>query len=248
MLARSSYRYESYRDRGIRGRRLRRALVLLIGLFILYMLVTTVFLKSVREDSIAMEPTLGPGNRVLASPILYGPRVDAFGWVLPGFSRPGRGDMVLVRPAYLQESRGIRRLVNPLLRFVTLEMVRSDDGGGWKSANQIKRIVGLPGDTVRVERFVAYVRPAGETRFVSEFELSSREYEITAPALPQGWAGDDPLGDAMGELTLGPDEYFVLGDNRERAIDSRHWGVLSERALKAKVIFRYWPPGRMGAL
>ena len=248
MIARSSYRYESYRDRGVRGRRVRRALLLLAAFFVLYMLVTTLFMKSVRQDSISMEPTLERGDRVLVSPIIYGPRMEAFNQVLPGIGEPRRGDLVLVRPAYLDEPRGFRRVVNPVVRFLTLEHVRTDDGPGWRSANQIKRIIALPGDTVRMERFVAYVRPAGEPRFFSEYELSGRPYEITAGSLPEGWVGEDPLGDSMREITLGANEYFVLGDNRERALDSRHWGSVSTRALKGRVIFRYWPPAQMGAL
>ncbi len=248
MLGRTAYRHESYRERTKRGRRLRRVALYLIGLFFTYMIATTVFLTSVRQDSNSMLPTVSAGDRLFVSPMLYGPRVRAFSWVLPGVSRPKRGDVVTLRPGYLHEASAGERLANPLVRFVTVENVRLDDGAAWRSANQIKRIVAMPGDTIRIERFVAYVRPEGENRFVSEFQLSEREYEITADPLPDGWKGDDPFGDAMPEMTLAEDQYFVLGDHRNQSVDSRHWGVVHERDFHGRVIFRYWPLRSLGSL
>jgi signal peptidase I len=248
MLGRTVHRYESYRERTKRGRRLRRVVLFILGLFLAYLIITFIFLMSVRQDSDSMMPTISAGDRLFVSPLLYGPRIRAFSWVLPGVSRPKRGDVVALRPGYLQAASGGERLANPIVRFVTVENVRLDDGEAWRSAYQVKRIVGLPGDTVRIERFVAYIRPEGESRFESEFQLSARRYEITAEPLPDGWRGDDPFGNALEEFTLGNDEYFVMGDHRNRSVDSRHWGIVNERDLHGRVIFRYWPLGVLGSI
>ena len=195
-----------------------------------------------------MAPTLEPGDRLMTSPLAYGPRIRAFGWILPGLSEPRRGDLVSLRPGFMEEASAVRRLANPLVRFTTVERVRLDDGADWRSAVQLKRIIGLPGDTVRMERFVVFVRPSGEDRFLSEFELAGRPYDVSTEGLPDGWRGEDPFGDAMDEIVLGPDEYFVVGDNRPLSIDSRHWGPVGEEAIHGRVIFRYWPLRQVGSL
>jgi signal peptidase I len=205
------------------------------------MVLSTVFLSSYRQDSDSMNPTLNAGDRVFVSPLLYGPRLDIVNWVLPGITEPRHGDLALVRPGYMRDMTGLQRVVNPFVRFGTLERVRTDDGDEWRSAFQVKRVIGLPGDTVRMERFVAYVRPAGESGWSSEFELSESEYDIVNESLPEGWQGDDIFGDAMSEVTLGPEEYFVLSDHRTRGVDSRYWGPIDEASLRGRVILRYWP-------
>ena len=247
MIARSSRRYETSRKRVPGGRRLRRALRFIVLFAVTYAILHTVFLQSIRADSATMQPSVEPGDRLMLSPLLYGPRIRIFGWTLPGFSPPARGDLVAVRPAFMDDVFFGRRLANPLVRFLSLERARLDDGESWRSVIQVKRIVGLPGDSIRVERFIAYVRPAGQDRFQSEFDLSPRPYELTTEGLPAGWHGEDPFGDSMSEILLGPDEYFVMGDNRPLSLESRHWGPIGPDDLHGRLFVRFWPLTRMGA-
>ena len=247
MAPRSSRGYAFYRERGSQGRRLRRFVTFVVLLMVSYLSVHTIFLQTIRQDSETMMPTLAPKDRLMISPIVYGPRIRAFSWILPGFTEPARGDLVAIRPGFMDEPSAIRRLANPLVRFATFERFRLDDGGQWRSAFQVKRIVGVPGDTVRMERFVVYVRPSDANRFLSETELAVRPYETTVAGLPEGWRGEDPFGDAMEEVVLGPSEYFVIGDNRALSVDSRHWGPITEHSIHGRVIFRYWPLRRAGS-
>jgi nickel-type superoxide dismutase maturation protease len=48
-------------------------------------------------------------------------------------------------------------------------------------------------------------------------------------------------GDRIGDRALGPDEYWILGDNEEASTDSRQFGSLSIRAIRGRVAVRYWP-------
>jgi signal peptidase I len=106
----------------------------------------------------------------------------------------------------------------------------------------------LPGDTVRIERFVAFVRPSGESEFISEFAVTDRQYTLSDGPRPQGWRSTDPFGGATAEITLAPDQYFVLADNRAEGFDSRHWGPVSKSDIYGRLWVRFWPVNRVNAL
>jgi len=89
----------------------------------------------------------------------------------------------------------------------------------------IKRIIGLPGENVQI---------AGNTVYIDGKPLSE-------PYLPDGlFYSDYPL------TVVGPDSYFVLGDNRPVSIDSRDpaVGCVSKDDLEGRAVFRFLPPAK----
>ena len=96
----------------------------------------------------------------------------------------------------------------------------------------IKRIIGLPGETVRIEDDVIYID--GEP-------LDESEYEVT---------GHTDAGLASEEITLAGDEFFVLGDNRENSDDSRiaDIGNVKRSDIEGKAWFVVSPWERFGFL
>lgn len=93
----------------------------------------------------------------------------------------------------------------------------------------IKRVVGRPGDTVQVKDGYLYVN--GE-----KYE----DPQWTEPILNAGVAED--------EVTVGEDEYFVVGDNRNNSSDSRDFGVVDKDRIMGKAVLRIWPIKKFGIL
>ena len=91
----------------------------------------------------------------------------------------------------------------------------------------VKRIVGLPDEEIRLEGGLVYLNGA-----LLE--------EIYPTILPR--EGDE----AVREWWTGPDEYFVMGDNRGSSQDSRSFGPVNRRLILGRVWFRYWPPRAWG--
>jgi signal peptidase I len=96
------------------------------------------------------------------------------------------------------------------------------------SKSYIKRIIGLPGDRVRIDRGQVIVndQPLWEDYVEPDFRD-----EVSMP-----------------EMAVKPDEYFVLGDHRNSSSDSRVWGTVPRKDIYGKAVFCYWPLSKMGRL
>ncbi len=92
----------------------------------------------------------------------------------------------------------------------------------------IKRVIGLPGETVAVQAGRVTINGTRlEEPYVLEF--------CTYPSCNGTWE-------------LGPDEYFVLGDNRSHSLDSHSFGPVQRSAIKGVARVRYWPPDELDIL
>ena len=94
----------------------------------------------------------------------------------------------------------------------------------------VKRVIGLPGENIQVKEGMVYIN--GE---LLEGEHYGKEIIM------------DP-GIAKDEITLGEDEYFVMGDNRNGSTDSREIGPIKREQIKGRAIFRIWPFKRFGTI
>ena len=106
----------------------------------------------------------------------------------------------------------------------------------------IKRVIGLPGETVQIQDGDIYIN--GKV-----LKESYGYEEIRNPGFASGTVtlGENP-GSASTELTLGADEYFVLGDNRNNSSDSREpsVGMISRDEIIGRAFLRIWPLSRIG--
>jgi signal peptidase I len=117
-----------------------------------------------------------------------------------------------------------------IYRFGIGEISRGDMVVFWfpmdPSKSYIKRVIGVPGDTVEVDDGVVIVN----NRRLEESYVSS-EYRDRQ---------------SMPPFEVEPDHYFVMGDHRSSSNDSRSWGPVPRRYIYGKAVFIYWPIDKMG--
>jgi signal peptidase I len=87
----------------------------------------------------------------------------------------------------------------------------------------VKRVVGLPGERLR---------------------LAAGRLEVDGAPVPEPYLAGPPTSAEL-ELELGPAQYLVLGDHRAASIDGRDFGPVGADALLGLVRFAYWPPRRL---
>lgn len=92
----------------------------------------------------------------------------------------------------------------------------------------VKRVIGLPGETIEIKAGQIWVTTADGDYFMLEEEYLKE--------VPNEFAG---VNNAIYPIPEG--EYFTLGDNRNSSNDSRYWGTVEEDRILAKVMFRYFP-------
>ncbi len=130
------------------------------------------------------------------------------GW----FSDPERGDVLVFHP--------------PGIGTVAQRNVRTE-----ASVTFIKRVVGLPGETVQG---------------LNDRVLICKAPRVACHVLHEPYASG--VTSDFGPITVPRGSYLMLGDNRQSSEDSRTWGPLPRRNIIGTAIVRYWPPHRFGIL
>ena len=98
-----------------------------------------------------------------------------------------------------------------------------------ESKTFLKRIIGIPGDTVKITDKVLYLngQKIKDENFTQRIDPGIIDGEIN----PR---------DNFGPITVPPDSYFVLGDNRDQSLDSRFWGFVMREKIMGRVSVIYW--------
>jgi signal peptidase I len=97
------------------------------------------------------------------------------------------------------------------------------------TTDYIKRVIGLPGERILIRDAKVYING----------------HQLIEPYLPEVWVTNTNWGGPSGEL-IPPNDYFVLGDNRNRSQDSRVFGFISRDRIDGRAWFRIWPLGHFG--
>lgn len=110
----------------------------------------------------------------------------------------------------------------------------------------IKRVIGLPGDTLETRAGRLYVNGRLlDEPYVHQTDgvrdPTNASGPIAGTTMRQPWSLEEPF-------TVGKDEYFVMGDNRTQSDDSREWGTVPAANIIGAAFLTYWPIGRLGSL
>ena len=112
----------------------------------------------------------------------------------------------------------------------------------------VKRLVALPGDTVRIKENQLYVKPSGGTEFLPIQKLAPRTEKLySGKGGYQGHLssmGDYRLYGVEEDYVVPRDHYFMLGDNSNFSLDSRFFGAVPRRNLVGRSWFIFWPFSR----
>jgi len=115
-------------------------------------------------------------------------------------------------------------------RFGLADIARGDMIVFWfpgdHSKSYVKRVIGIPGDTVAIEHGAVIVNGR----------------RLKEPYVPLEYRDTY----SMPARTVDADQYFVLGDHRNSSNDSRAWGMVPRDCIYGKAVFVYWPLDRMG--
>jgi signal peptidase I len=177
-------------------------------------LIQALLVKPYRIPSTSMVPTLEKGQRILVNRLA---------------THPGVGDVVVFHPPSGADDEFGEQCGDP------------EQGPGHaqpcdrptdreSSQTFVKRVVGLPGDTLRISHGDVYRNGLKETGSYIQ-------------------ACTDPSSCTFSQtITVPKGDYYMMGDNRGDSDDSRYWGPVPQSWIIGAAFFTYWPPGRIGTL
>ena len=189
---------------------------------LIFMFIRAFVVEAFQIPTGSMENTLLVGDFLLVNKAAYGAEVPGTRLRLPAFEQPHRGDVVVFQPP--------------------------PAAGQSPSTRYVKRIVGVPGDTLSMhegklfldggrvkESYVKHIRPY---RDPSNPSFRWQRHYLVKPARAAG--GYRPTRDNWGPIVVPRGRYFVMGDNRDNSEDSRYWGFVPRDAIRGKPLIVYY--------
>ena len=168
---------------------------------ILALFIRTWVVQAFKIPTGSMENNLLVGDHLLVDKFAFAPTLSSFEKKLLPISEIKRGDVIVFK--YPQEP----------------------------DRDFIKRVIGLPGETLELKRKVVYINGKPLTEPYVHFNL---------PLSPAGKSEINDIREDFGPVTVPADQYFMMGDNRDNSADSRIWGFLPADYIKGKALMIYW--------
>ena len=183
----------------------------------LFVVIRAFGVEAFKIASGSMEHTLFEGDFLLINKLVYGAGIPGSGRKFPAIHAPRRGDVVVFTYP-----------VDPRLNYV-------------------KRIVGIPGDTVQMRdgTLVRNWQPVHEDyaqHTPDEADQADDDFHWQKAYLVGGASIENyrPSRNNWGPLIVPPHDYFVLGDNRDNSSDSRYWGFVADSLVRGQPIVVYY--------
>lgn len=105
-----------------------------------------------------------------------------------------------------------------------------------ESKHYIKRVIGIPGDVIKVYQCSIYIYRDGKQFQLEETYLKQNNCTLGGSIYLQNGRS----------IEISDDYYAVLGDNRDNSLDSRFFGLVKKSEILGKVVFRFWPIAKIG--
>lgn len=174
---------------------------------ILALFIRTFVVQAFKIPSGSMKDTLLIGDHLLVNKFVYGTEIPFTDiQIIPGYRDVQRGDVIV------------------------FEFPPDDDKPFFKQRDFIKRVIGLPGDTVAIREQQVYINGEAYRHPQAQFVPGESSLPVAA----------ENRRDNMPPLKVPPGHYFVMGDNRDHSYDSRFWGCVPEDHIKGLAFIKYW--------
>jgi signal peptidase I len=171
---------------------------------ILALFIRTFVVQAFKIPTGSMEENLLIGDHLLVNKFVFGPTMSRYERALLPIGTIARGNVIVFK--YPEEP----------------------------DRDFIKRVIGLPGETVEVKEKKVYIngRALDEpyVHFLQPPSAASEFHEVTS----------FDVRERYGPVTVPANHYFVMGDNRDNSQDSRYWGFLPRENVKGKALIIYW--------
>ena len=186
----------------------------------------SMFFEPFKIPSGSMIPTLKIGDFILVNKFAYGFKIPFSDYFtnpvyITSFKNPARGDVIVFK--YPKDT----------------------------SINYIKRVVGLPGDTIEIKDKIVYVNDEaiGPTdidgeQYLADMDEKFKSYKFRFYKVKTGehehviqLDEENLFKPNYAKITIEPNKFFVMGDNRDYSLDSRFWGFVPKEYIKGKALF-----------
>jgi signal peptidase I len=205
----------------------------LAGAILLFLVIRTFLITAYSIPSESMERSLLVGDYLMANNALFGATLPFTDVKLPSLRDPRRGEIVVFRPEYNQPRIDV-----------------------------VKRVVGIPGDTLQMRDRVLYVNGSPVEEPYASYEQEQDAPIATGgislldptvrsdlygaqnhfPLLPASVDRDgyQPTRNSWGPVVIPEGRYWLMGDNRDQSLDSRFMGPVPRRVIRGKPLFIYF--------
>ena len=203
----------------------------IVGALAIFLILRAFLVEAYRIPSGSMVPTLLVGDWLFVNKAIYGAHIPFSHSSLPAFRKPRRGDVVVFVSPYQAD-----------------EAARGND----PTPTLVKRLVGVPGDTLFMRKAVLYVNGVAQRQ----------GYGANAQVIPEVANSTDPLfdwqkkvglrssrfgaapavpnHDNWGPLVVPSRRFFMMGDSRYNSKDSRYWGFVPRENVRGRPLFVYY--------
>ncbi len=192
---------------------------------VIWFVLRALLIQAFRIPSPSMENTLMTGDFLFVNKALYGAEIPIVKKRLPAIREPERFDVVVFRSP---ETPGM---------------------------SVVKRVVGMPGDTISMQENTIYLNgaPLEEPHAIkTDPAMNPEDPRMRAWQMRYLVGGDPnkyrPTLKNWGPVVVPPDSFFVMGDNRDNSYDSRYWGFLGRDRIDGRPLFIYYSFDKNGML